>query len=101
VSTRSPWTCRNDVRVGTDQYFVVVTTQLWIKGTRCLVRADAVVAITLERQEDPVMHLVRLEATDSQFLFGGWDNNDFDEVWPTVDEWSRCWRGAISATSPA
>jgi len=62
-----------------------MTTQLWIKGTRCLVRADTVTAITLERQEDPVMHLVRLETTDSQFLLGGWDNKDFDEVWPTVD----------------
>lgn len=63
------------------QYFA--TMQLWIKGMRIVVRADQVVAISLEGQDDPKLHLVRLETTGGQFTFGGYD--ELEEAWSTID----------------
>lgn len=71
------------MKSATSSTFRRMTMQLWIKGTRCLVRADQLVAISLEKQEDPELRLIWLETTGGRFLFGGWD--DVNEVWPTID----------------
>jgi hypothetical protein len=61
----------------------LMTMQLWIKGTRVLVRADQVVAISLEKQDDPELRLVRLETAGGRFLLGAWEKSE--EAWSTID----------------